>query len=343
MDVLLVDDSIPFDGHSPSSQPLGGVEKAFASLPGALRQRGHEVSVINRCRFAITAEGVQWCTWEAPRPDACDVLIARRKPALLDFPVKARQRILWLANPAGYLERGANLAVLDRHGDAPVVFSGDAHRATCPRVFESRAVIIEPGVCRDYLDADGMTPARPPRAVATAHPLRSLDWLLRLWVEDVRPRVSDAELHLYSAVLDRGALGAEVPEPIKPVFAQAMAARADGVVIQRPRADPDMAEAYRCARAYLHPGAEDEVYCTALAESQAVGVPAVARRFAAACERVRDGETGFVAPDDEAFANCATLLLSDDDTLRGFSGNGQAHPRGRGWDAAAAEFEALFP
>ncbi len=340
MDVLLVDDWIAYDGYTPSSQPLGGIEKAFASLPAALRRRGHDVRVINRCRFPITAEDVQWWTWDDPRPESCDVLIAYRKPALLDFPVAARRRILWLTNPAGHLEKPSNKAILERHGDAPLVFFGVAHRATCPREFEDRAAVIEPGVRREYLDADEMAPSTPARAVLTTHPLMDLDWLLRLWVEDVRPKVADAELHVYSATLDQGELGGEVPERIRPVFDRAVSARANGVVIRRPFADPDMAEAYRAARVHLYPGAANEVYCSTLAESQAVGVPAVARRFAAVAERVRDGESGFVAPDDEAFASCAALLLSDDDVFRNRSCH--AHRRRRDWDAAAAEFEVLF-
>ncbi|MFQ5959192.1 MAG: glycosyltransferase [Alphaproteobacteria bacterium] len=342
MDILLIDDSFPFDGYTPSSQPLGGVEKAFASLPAALRRRGHDVRVINRCRFPVAAHGVPWQTWEDPRPESCDVLIAHRKPALLDFPVRARRRILWLANPGGSLETGLNAAVLGRHGDTPLVFSGPAHRATCPRAFEDRAVVVEPGVRDDYLDAGEMAPAHPPRAVVTTHPLNGLDWLLRLWITDVRPKVEGAELHVYSATLDKGALGGEMPERIKPILDLAISARDKGVVIERPRADPDMAEGYRAARVHLYPGAANEVYCSTLAETQAVGVPAVTRRFAAAGERIRDGETGFAVPDDEAFASCAILLLSHDDVFRGRSADARAHQRGRGWDAVAAGFEALF-
>ena len=343
MDVILVDDSIPFAGYTPSSQPLGGVEKAFASLPAALRRRGHDVQVFNRCRFPITAEGVPWWTLEDGRPRSCDVLIAYRKPALLDFIVQARRRILWLASPGALVEKKANKAMLERFDDAPLVFFGAAHRATCPTAFDGRAVVIEPGVRRDYLEADEMTPAHPPRAVVTTHPLMDLDWLLRLWVEVVRPRVDDAELHVYSATLDRGVLGAEVPEPVKPILDRAVAARGEGVVIQRPLADPDMAEAYCAARVHLYPGAGKEVYCSTLAESQAVGVPAVARRLAAAGERIRDGDSGFLVPDDEAFASCAILLMIDDGVFQGRSADGRAHQRGRDWDAAAAEFEALFP
>jgi hypothetical protein len=342
MDVLLVDDSIPFDGYTPPSQPLGGIEKGFASLPAALRRRGHEVRVINRCRFAITAEGVPWQPWDSARPETCDVLIAHRKPALLDFPVTAAKRILWLGAPGAQLEKGEGAEILARHGEAPIVFHGLAHRVGCPAAFTSRAVVVEPGVRPDYREAEAMAPARPPRAIATCHPLLGLDWLLAQWTDGIRPRVPDAELHVYSAALDRGALGGDVADKIKPVFARAMALKSKGVIIQRPQADPLMADAYRFARAYLHPGVDGEFHCSTLAESQATGLPAVIRRTAAAAERIRDGETGFATPDDEAFANCAMLLLTEDNVFEARSEQARDLQRGRSWDEAAEDFEELF-
>ena len=342
MDILLVDDSIPFDGYTPSSQPLGGVEKAFARLPLALRRRGHKVRVINRCAFPIEIEDIPWQPWDTTPPDECDVLIAHRKPALLDFPVRAAKRILWLGGPAGAIRQDANQEILARHSDAPIVFNGAAHHVGCPIDLANRAVTIEPGVSGIYREAEDMTPARPPRAVTTVHPLRGLGWLLDLWEKSLRPLVEGAELHVFSAALTRGLIGDQVPAAIKPVFDRAMALKSQGVVIARPRADPGMADAYRQARAHLHPGHGDEVYCSTLAESQAVGLPAVTRRSAAATERIRDGETGFLVPDDEAYANCAMLLLTTDSVFEGRSRDARAHQRGRGWDDAAAEFEVLF-
>lgn len=342
MDILLVDDSIPFDGYTPSAQPLGGVEKAFASLPAALLRRGHEVRVINRCAFPIAADGVRWQPWESERPATCDVLIAHRRPALLDFPVKAAKRILWLDGPGGRLAKGGNPDILARHGQAPIVFQGLTHRGGCPDAVEARAVVIEPGVRRDYREAESMDAATPPRAIVTCHPKAGLDWLLDLWVREIRPRAEGAELYVYSAVLDKGALGGEVPEAIKPVFDKAMALKGDGVIIQRPQADPLMADTYRFARAHLHPGRDSEIFCSTLAESQAVGLPAVTRHTAAAAERVRDGASGFVVPDDEAFANCAMLLLTVDGVYKGRSIEAREFQRGRDWDDAAAEFESLF-
>lgn len=342
MDVLLIDDSVPFDGYTPASQPLGGIEKNFASLPGALARAGHDVRAFNRCGFAITAENVQWLPWNGPHPSECDVLIAYRKPALLDQPIAAKRRILWLANPAGHLASKANREILARHADVPLVFAGEAHRATCPEAFAERAVIVAPGVRSHYLEAEPMAAAHPPRAVVTTHPLMDLDWLLQLWTGDLRKRVPEAELHIYSATLDKGMLGGDVPANIHPVFERVRAAAADGVVVHRPLADPDMADAYRAARVHLYPGAASEVYCSTLAESQAVGLPAVSRRLPAAAERIRDSESGFVVPDDEAFANCAMLLLQYDQIFEGRSAEARDQQRGRDWDAVAAEFAALF-
>ena len=169
-----------------------------------------------------------------------------------------------------------------------------------------------------------------------------LDWLLQLWIGDLRKRVPEAELHIYSATLDKGMLGGDVAGNIYPLFERVRAAAADGVVVHRPRADPDMADAYRAARVHLYPGAASEVYCSTLAESQAVGLPAVSRQFNAVTERIHNNESGFLVPDDEAFANCAMLLLHYDQIFRGRSDEARNRQRGRDWEAAAAEFAALF-
>jgi hypothetical protein len=342
MDIILVDDSIPFDGDTPASQPLGGAEKAFAHLPAALQRRGHQVRVINRCALPITTGGVQWQPWESERPNACDVLIAYRNPALLDFPVVASKRILWMSGPGGQLNKGANPEILARHASSPIVFYGLTHRRGCPTPVEAHAKVIEPGVGRDYREAEAMAPATPSRAIVTCHPKAGLSWLLDLWARDIRPRAEGAELYVYSAVLDKGMRGGEVPDTIKRVFDKTMALKGDGVIIQRPQADRFMANAYRFARVHLHPGRDNEIYCSALAESQAVGLPAVTRHTAAAAERVRNSASGFVVPDDEAFANCAMLLLTVEGMFKGRSIEAREFQRDRDWDHAAAEFEGLF-
>ena len=342
MHIVLVDDSIPFDGHSPGSQPLGGAEKAFASLPGALARLGHRVQAFNRCRDPLRIEGTAWETWAGTRPVACDVLIAFRRPELLGFVASAARRVLWLATPARYLEEARNQDLLNAHRPT-LVFMGDAHRATYRTTDVQLGVaVIPPGIRREYLEHAAAGPAHPPYAVATSHPQLGLEWLVRLWVARVHPLCSHAELRLYSAVLDKALLGGLVPEPFNAIVALALGARDQGITIHRPAADPAMAEAYRGARVHLYPGDEHEIYCYTLAESQACGLPAVARPFPATAEQIGDQLSGRLAAEEETFARGALSLLEDDQAYLRHSEAARAREKGRNWDAAAAAFEAIW-
>jgi glycosyltransferase involved in cell wall biosynthesis len=82
--------------------------------------------------------------------------------------------------------------------------------------------------------------------------------------------------------------------------------------------------------------------CFSLVETQACGLPAVARPLGATRERIRDGQTGYIAPDDAAFANVAISLLSDDAVYQSLSRDAALLQRSRTYEVAAAEFEAAL-
>jgi len=92
----------------------------------------------------------------------------------------------------------------------------------------------------------------------------------------------------------------------------------------------------------LYRGDPGETFCLALAEAQAMGVPAVVQPLGAAGERVIDGITGRVAEDDDAFAAAAVEALRDDALWRQWHFAALAHQRGWSWDTIAGRFEALM-
>ena len=67
--------------------------------------------------------------------------------------------------------------------------------------------------------------------------------------------------------------------------------------------------AMRASRVMLYLGHECEAFCVALAEAQALGVPAVVAPVAALPERVVDGTTGFHRSDPASFADAAVLTV----------------------------------
>jgi len=342
MHIVLVDDSIPFDGLSPSNDPLGGAEKVFASLPGALAKRGHRVQVFNRALEARTIENASWEGWQGTRPVACDVLIAFRQPALLSFVASANRRILWLATAADCLAEDRVQGLLFAYRPT-LVFMSELHRTSYrPSDVELAAVVIPPGIRPEYLGDQQPGPVHPPYAIATCHPQLGLDWLVDLWMKQVHRQCPHATLRLYSAILDRARSGGFIPERFKAVVTTTIGAQDKGIAIFRPGSDRVMAEAYRGARAHLYPADEREVYCYTLAESQACGTPAVARPFPATAERIEDGISGHLAANADTFARTILSLLEDDAAYIRLSSNAHARNVGRDFDKAAAAFEAIW-
>jgi len=341
MHITLVDDSVPFDGYTAAARPLGGAEKAFASLPGALARRGHDVSVLNRCQWGLTIEGARWEPLEGGhKPFATDVLIAFRKPSLLRAVRQASRRVLWHTGPGRLLARPAIRTLLDEH--KPLVLLVSAAQLDGLDAKGLATALLPPAVRPEYLATPPRPSPLPPIAMVTTHPAHGLDWLLDLWVGRIHPHAPNAELHVTSASLAKIDDGAE-PEPeMAAIAAKVRAARDHGVVVVRPLGDLSMAESYRRARLHLYPGHADDVTAFTLMESQACGLPAVVRPLGAAPERIVDGLSGRVAPDDEAFANLALMLLGDDQVHAAESAEAQALYHGRDWDAAAERLEAML-
>ncbi len=337
MHITLVDDSIPFDGFTPATRALGGTEKAFASLAGALVRCGHDVHVYNRARFPLMIEGAHWETLDRDFPTQTEALIAFRKPSLLSSVRLAGKRLLWVTASARQLEPARKAIESFRPA---LVFQGLTQMAPWRNPEELTVRALSPGVRQEFI-ADAPTQlAEQPTAVVTTHPSHDLAWVLERWTRQIRPAVPNARLAIVSAILDKGKAGGEVAEDLRPLLEQAMAA--DGVEIVAPGSDSTMAQLYRSARVHLYPGHPDDMVCWTLMESQACGLPAVTRPLGAIHERLKDGETGHIVPDEEAFANVAIRLLTDDDMFWSENRDARLLQRGRTWDMVAGEFTALI-
>jgi len=115
MRITLIDDSIPFDGSTPRKRSIGGAEKAFVGLSEAFAAKGYEVTAVNRCESYFELNGVRWLPFDAPRPPDCEILIAFRRPTLLQEIDDVDQRFLWLWGPLSFLNKAKNQVLLDRY------------------------------------------------------------------------------------------------------------------------------------------------------------------------------------------------------------------------------------
>jgi glycosyltransferase involved in cell wall biosynthesis len=339
--VVMVDDGIAFDGRMAERAPLGGAETAFAALAAALAKRGHGVEVRNHCQAALAWSGVNWAPLTQGVPNACDLYIGNRGHRVIGLARRAARRLFWLHNPADYLKKPRNLWRLARYRPVLVV-TGAYHASTIPRWLLSGGRQIVPyGVLDQFRHAEPRQPPGP-RAIFTSNPLRGLDWLLDLWGARIWPAVPGAELHIYGGAAVYGAGTTVRARRIEEVLSRADHMSGCGVRRFAPVGHGALAAALSGARVMLYRGDAGETFCLALAEAQAMGLPAVVTRRGAVAERIIDGATGRIADNDDAFAEAAIALLRDDQLWRRWHLVALDKQRGLCWDEVATQFEALL-
>ena len=325
-------------GRRAERGPLGGAETAFV---GARRGVGARAATGSRCATAAAPRcchnGVHWAPLVGRNSAGLRSLHRQSRPPRDRARAgKPRRRLFWLHNPAGYLKKPRNLWRLARYRPI-LVTTGAYHATTVPRWLPCGGREIIPYGVLDRFRAAAPREPPPPRAIFTSNPLRGLDWLLDLWVARIAPAVPrGGTAHLCR----RGGLWRRPRAPrMEEVLARADSARrARGAPLRAGRPRSSLAAALAGARVMLYRGDPGETFCLALAEAQAMGVPAVVQPLGSAGERVIDGVTGRVAEDDDAFVDGRDRGAA---RRRACGGSWHlaalAHQGGLSWDAVAAQ------
>ena len=339
--IVSADDGIPFHGVTPEEGPLGGAESAVVSLANSFAIRGHEVTVFTATEKKVFHKGVSWLPLSNELPRFASLYIANRSDQLIPLVPDATTRVFWIHNPAQYLLKFRYLQKLFRWKPV-IIFSGTFHANTCPNwVPEGGRKVIPYGITDTFLNIKrrGIT---PPVAVFASNPLRSLDWLLDVWVNKIYPLSPLAELHVYSGPETYGTFGITHAEAMGQILKKANSCENFGVKVLAPVKKSQLAKVYANARVMLYRGDPGETFCLAIAESQSAGVPAVVQNIGCVAERIIDGETGFVTSDDIDFAKKASALLNDDALWLQQCQNALERQGSWSWDEAAKAFESLM-
>jgi glycosyltransferase involved in cell wall biosynthesis len=144
--VVVANRGLAFDGDTPRTRPLGGVESATAELAEALARRGHDVAVHNDRDGSVSVRGVAWKPLR-DLPWRADLFIANRDHELLLKVPFARQRVLWMHNPGSKSDTFGHW--IKTHLLPPaIVVLGDYHRATLPSWLSRRRIEIIRRHCR---------------------------------------------------------------------------------------------------------------------------------------------------------------------------------------------------
>ncbi len=309
---------------------IGGIESSVVQLAEALAQRGHDVAVFNGVPAHRREFGVEWRPIaEAGKRTRGDIGIAVATPKAFGG-ASFRCPIFWLHNPlksSRVIRRGEFWPLLRMR--PLIVVLGEYHLSRAPKWLPSRGrAIVHHGIQGDFFRPEPALEAPPPRAIFTSQPYRGLDWLLDLWAE-IKRRVPAATFDVFAPKTHQAAANAE-------------RGALDGVSFCGSIPRGTLAHELRAARLQFIPGHRDETYCLAAAEATASGVPIMTLGIGSLPERVKDGETGFIAGSKDEFIAKAAALLSDDDLWSAMHRACLAETSLTTWAERAAEWESLF-
>jgi glycosyltransferase involved in cell wall biosynthesis len=347
--IILADKTLRYDGTYLEKKPLGGTESSVIQLARELARRAHAVTVYTNCDGAIAHDGVLWKPLSGPRPESCDLYIAVHQPELLGFVKRPRRRALWVIWPVNQLKHYKKIWRAWWYRPVPVLASLHQARMYSPFLPRRNPQIVIPlGLPDDVRGHPPLQSPPPPRAIFTSRPTLNLKGLVEIWAERILPRVPDAVLDVYGVHdLEAGRdawqawEGTYLPAGVSPAVKRS-------VQVHPSVSRKALIEANRAARVLLYLGHKAEAFCLAVAEAQALGVPAVVGPVAAVPERVIDGVTGFHHADPEKFADAAVAVLTDDALWRRQHEAALRRRQGISWSEAAGRFEAallcdLFP
>jgi glycosyltransferase involved in cell wall biosynthesis len=203
-------------------------------------------------------------------------------------------------------------------------------------------ILIPLGLPDDVRGQSPLAKPPPPRAIFASRPNLHLRELVEIWAQSILPRVPEAVLDVY---------GVNPLQPGQDAWEQwagtYLPADAPPAVKRSVRVHPaasreKLIEAMRSSRAMLYLGHHLEAFCLAVAEAQALGLPAVVRPLGAVGERVIDGVTGFHRSDPQGFGEAAVSLLSDDALWRRQHLAALRRQQGISWSEYAGRFEAAL-
>jgi glycosyltransferase involved in cell wall biosynthesis len=321
---------------------IGGTQTAFIELSREFEKLGNKVDVYTDTLRVLKTEGRTWKQLSQVDVNIeYDLMIVNVSPYLFErFKyIKTRTKILWIHNEAKYLLYWDRLKYLLKYLPV-VIFSGKYHKSTLPFFIPTGGrKIIEYGLSREVLQSTVVkNHASNQKVYFTSNPLRSLRWIVDLWVNQIHPQVPTAELHLFAAWKTYGAWGISVKNKMQTEVDYASLFASSNVIVREVIPKAKLFEEMRLGRAFLYKGNKAETFCLAVAEAQALGLPAVVCDLGSMRERVDHGVTGFVLNNESDFVAASIRVLNDDSLFEKMSSASSQKYAELNWTTAASQF-----
>ncbi len=222
-----------------------------------------------------------------------------------------------------------------------VIFTDDAQAKAFDADLAKKPIVVKPGATTSFVMASNMHWAfesRDELAVTVANSSTGIAQIIRIWETYVAPKAPNAMLEVYAYDLF-SAMAGENDSVSDDLLDMVRSAIDKGVRVHHPKPEADMAETVSNARAFLHHGKYGTDHVGQwIVDALGAATPVVSYGGIAK-SRVEDGKTGYIVPDEAAFGNITSQLLTD----RSFFASQSEAARNdrREWIHVAGELEKL--
>lgn len=321
---------------------IAGTQTAFIELSRAFEKTGNIVNVYTDTLKVLKTDCRTWNQLSQVDVNIdYDLMIVNVSPYLFENfkHIKTRKKILWIHNDAKYLLYWNRLKHLLKFLPV-VVFSGKYHKSTLPFYIPTGGRRIIPyGLSSVVLEIEEINQTLIDKKVYfTSNPLRSLRWLVDIWVKYIHPEEPSASLHIFSNWKTYGAWGSIVKNRMKDELDYAESFKDYNIVLRDVLPKKELFQELKTGRAMFYRGDKAETFCLAVAEAQALGLPAIVCDLGSMKERVEDGVTGIIAKNDTVFIAAALNILRDDKLFNSMSNSSKKKYKDINWEMAANKF-----
>ena len=294
MNICFIDKTIfQYNSKNKYSKNLRGAETVLINLSKALNNLGHTITVINNCPKSERIDGINWINIDNNLiMEDFDIAISNGDCQLFKY-VRSKKNILFshsLQSIEKFLRKKQFFSYIKYK--PKVCFISKYHKRKRSKfLYLFGHINLNWAVDEIFQNSPKPTNIDNNLAIFSSKEGRNQDLLIKIWKEHIYPKNDKFKLLINSQNKDNIKYN----------------------IINRVQQDQNkLLEDLSKARVFLIPGHKAELFCLAAAEASQMCIPIVTLGYGCLSERVAHDETGFIAKNNEEFANYTYRLFTDD-------------------------------